>query len=139
MIRSVKLAMALATASTVAVGLAPAQAAVHRPLPGVSNCGTDKPRVRRQNFTVYCGDGSAVAHHLRWTALTARTGKAVGVLIEVVCVPNCAQGHEESFPVKAGFRNVHQVHGRPAFRLMDVAYTKRLPAGHRRHETFVID
>lgn len=39
--------------------------AASRPLPGLSNCGVDRPIVRRRSFVIFCGDAGEVAARSR--------------------------------------------------------------------------
>lgn len=128
---SVSVACGLALGASLLTG-SPAQAAVHKPLPGVSNCGTDKPRVHRENFIATCGDGGVNAHNLRWTALHQFSGAAHGTLVVLICVPDCAQGHDRSFPATMTFGRVSNEDGVPAFHVMTVHFPKAIPPGYHR-------
>lgn len=109
------------------VALAEAAAA----LPGLTDCGSGRPVVRRRAFVIFCGDAGEIGEHLHWVALTHRRGVAWGRAVANDCTPTCAAGHLHSYRARFVFSRVRDIHG-PAFTEVAITYTgKHTPYGQR--------
>lgn len=100
-------------------------------LPGLTNCGSGTPVVRRRSFVIFCGDAGEIGEDLHWVALTPRRGVAKGRAAANDCVPTCAAGHVHSYRARFVFSRVRDIHG-PAFTEVAITYTgRRTPYGQR--------
>lgn len=72
------------------------------PVPGVVECAVsyDTLYVRPASITLTCGDGQAGVENMTWTTWSASTATGKGDYFEDPCVPNCADGGRETYPVQ---------------------------------------
>jgi hypothetical protein len=56
--------------------------------------------VRPASITLTCGDGQAGVENMTWTTWSASTATGKGDYFEDPCVPNCADGGRETYPVQ---------------------------------------
>ena len=72
------------------------------PVPGVVECAVsyDTLYVRPASITLTCGDGQAGVENMTWTTWNASTATGKGDYFEDPCVPNCADGGRETYPVQ---------------------------------------
>lgn len=61
------------------------------------NCLQEK--FKPKQITVACGDGAVSVSKLKWTSWSRTQAQASGVYQVNSCKPDCAAGHERSFPV----------------------------------------
>lgn len=102
-------------------------------LPGLTDCGSGTPVVRRRSFVVFCGDAGETGEHLHWARLTHRLGVARGRAVANDCTPTCAAGHDHSYRARFVFSRVRDLHG-PAFTEVAITYTGRHTPYGQRHQ-----
>ena len=86
------------------VVLAPSSGAAKRKTYAPKDC--VKPLVEPPRIVLACGDGGLFVSHLHWTKWRHRHARGKGRLYAKSCVPSCAEGHFEKYPVRIRLRKV---------------------------------
>lgn len=61
-----------------------------------------------ETFSVLCGSGTYVLKNLHWQSWGSEEADAVGTYFEKDCVPNCAQGMLQGYPVRVQADGIQQ-------------------------------
>jgi hypothetical protein len=104
-----------AAGATTPAGSAPAGSSSDESVPGVIDCGTSLSRldVRPASLLLVCSDGTAGLQNVTWShwghnittggpgqVVPSATATGTGEFFLNDCNPNCAQGHDQTYPVR---------------------------------------
>ncbi|MCW2570967.1 MAG: hypothetical protein JWO88_1025, partial [Frankiales bacterium] len=93
---------------------------------------SDKP-VRPSYVVITCADAGSTAQDLTWTAWTAASAEANGVLFENDCTPTCVGGTKHAYPATFRFYAVRK--GR--FTTVDITFHGNGPHGQTRRTAYL--
>lgn len=97
----------------------------------IDNC-ANAGRVEPKTIQLTCGDGTAVAEALSWSQWSSETAIGHGIIDEVSCIPDCANGQNVSYKVALTLsKPVHAASGARYFTRIAVAYLGKSPTGAR--------
>lgn len=82
------------------------------------------------SIVVACADAGLGAKDLTWSAWTATTAKAKGVVYENDCTPDCAEGVFKVYPASITLTGVRSTPDGPAFGVLRATYSGARPNGH---------
>jgi hypothetical protein len=89
-------------------------------------------RVEPKTIQLTCGDGTAVAEGLSWSQWSSGTAIGHGLIDEVSCIPDCANGQNVSYKVALTLSEpVRAASGARYFTRIAVAYLGESPTGAR--------
>jgi hypothetical protein len=87
-------------------------------------------RIEPSSIVLTCGDGTAVAKDLSWSQWTASTALGRGIIDEVSCVPDCADGRDVTYHVRLTLSSpVRAGSGMHYFTKITVSYLGKGPSG----------
>jgi hypothetical protein len=97
----------------------------------IDNC-ANAGRVEPRTIELACGDGTAVAEDLSWSQWSSGLAVGHGIVDEVNCVPDCANGQDVSYRAALTLtKPVRADSGARYFTRIVVAYLGKNPGGTR--------
>ena len=97
----------------------------------IDNC-ANAGRVEPRTIELTCGDGTAVAEDLSWSQWSSETATGHGIIDQVTCVPDCANGKDVSYKMALTLSEpVRADSGARYFTKIAVTYLGKSPTGAR--------
>jgi hypothetical protein len=96
-------------------------------LPGVSDCGVRKPRVRPTSLTATCADAGILVGRIRWQAWLPSSAVGLATVSANDCEPDCADGSDISYAVEVVLDQPQNTNFGDQFTRMVVIFQGRAP------------
>jgi hypothetical protein len=106
----------------------PAAATTHHTLPSLVDARCIHPgQARPATIVLACGDGNAVAEHVRWQTWATTRAAGEGTLSQNDCTPDCAQGGFHGYPARFALSDTVRAGGRTYFTKVTITFAGRRP------------
>jgi hypothetical protein len=125
----------LPIAAVLALGAVPAVANTAMSSPTIVNCAGKAQHAPRQ-LTLFCGDGNDNLSSIHWTGWGSWKATATATDEINLCQPDCAAGHEHSYPVSLAATDLGATSDR--YGKLTVTFTGARPKGQAKTSKFAL-